>query len=686
MKQFRLVLALVMASMLVSCSLEEDTPFNKLNSPDNTISTKSGLVESNSMMMLLGQKLPNPYSISNMQAAHDSLYPNLNIQLPVTHLYVRFLPQDTAQMRRLLEDSLELFDFPLDYQILRSGYYYKDPSLGSEAPYTWQYTTVSPFYQFPAGIRHEVLGECYIPDDEPPFLRTGSDYSPIDLERKAFELVGLDSMWIEPNNARAKAQPQGRFTVTNTETGREDGIKGAKVRVHNIVKWATTYTSSSGYYKIPKNYRTNVHYAIIFENEKRFSVYSNVPNIFVAKHRFGFHSNQGYTANIYKSSEDWVYAVINNGAYVYYELCSRMGISTPLKHVNIWDSESNLFSGSGAPMFSQLHCYTSNDSFLRTLFSQLVDVIQAICPDSWLPDIVIRADDMSDTRGIYSLLFHELSHASHYVQAGDFYWSRYITYICESYVVQDDCYGNGTLEDAGVCEVGEMWGYFNEDAMTYNFFDGGISDTTGICRSVNGWIHPKILLNLYYNEILTQKEIFDAMTADVDTRAKLQNKMKLQNPDMANHIDISFAENDFYNFRGEWFIKNMTNETIRISLDREKRAIPKRPNTRDFIVPEGPVFQAKLSDSHPLDPGEMLRIGTLAYSSVSSIDFSDFFETEEVAPESLHIADRDSLIFLSPYLSISAEGFFDADNWQLDSGSDVKSKKWVYSVTNEMIN
>ena len=52
MKKFRLVLALVMASMLVSCSLEEDTPFNKLNSPDNTISTKSGLVGSNSMMML----------------------------------------------------------------------------------------------------------------------------------------------------------------------------------------------------------------------------------------------------------------------------------------------------------------------------------------------------------------------------------------------------------------------------------------------------------------------------------------------------------------------------------------------------------------------------------------------------------------------------------------------------------
>lgn len=682
MKKFRLVLALVMASMLVSCSLEEDTPFNKLNSPDNTISTKSGLVGSNSMMMLLGQKLPNPYSISNMQAAHDSLYPNQNIQLPVTHLYVRFLPQDTAQMRRLLEDSLELFDFPLDYQILRSGYYYKDPSLGSEAPYTWQYTTVSPFYQFPAGIRHEVLGECYIPDDEGPLLRTGSEYSPIDLERKAFELVGLDSMWIEPNNARAKAQPQGRFTVTNTETGREDGIKGAKVRVHNIVKWATTYTSSSGYYKIPKNYRTNVHYAIIFENEKDFSIYNLAFDLFRANHRMGFHSNSGYSKNISSSSSDWMYAVINNAAYEYYEFCRINSIALPPKELSIWDSES--LGSSGAPMLGHLLYHVQiNEDIMRSICSFFALPLNLLIRDF---DIKLRTDQLDETRDVYSLVFHELSHASHYVQVGNSYWSRYITYICESYIEQDDCYGNGTLEDAGVCEVGEMWGYFNEDAMTYNFFDGGISDTTGICRSVNGWIHPKILLNLYYNEILTQKEIFDAMTADVDTRAKLQNKMKLQNPDMANHIDISFAENDFYNFRGEWFIKNMTNETIRISLDREKRAIPKRPNTRDFIVPEGPVLQAKLSDSYPLDPGEMLRIGTLAYSSVSSIDFSDFFETEEVAPESLHIADRDSLIFLSPYLSISAEGFFDSDNWQLDSRSDVKSKKWVYSVTNEMIN
>ncbi len=684
MKKFRLVLALVMASMLVSCSLEEDTPFNKLNSPDNTISTKSGLVGSNSMMMLLGQKLPNPYSISNMQAAHDSLYPNLNIQLPVTHLYVRFLPQDTAQMRRLLEDSLELFDFPLDYQILRTGYYYKDPSLGSEAPYTWQYTTVSPFYQFPAGIRHEVLGECYIPDDEPPFLRTGSDYSPIDLERKAFELVGLDSMWIEPNNARAKAQPQGRFTVTNTETGREDGIKGAKVRVHNIVKWATTYTSSSGYYKIPKNYRTNVHYAIIFENEKDFSISDYAIDLFKANHRMGFHSNSGYSKNISSSSSDWMYAVINNAAYEYYEFCRLNSIMPPPKNLKIWEGDD--FTFKSAPMINRLNSVPAViDKFISTCEAGMLDLIFPYLA-TYLPDIIFGAKYLSDTRDIYSSVFHELSHASHYVQVGNSYWTRYITYICETFLEQGDCYGNGSLEDAGVCEVGEMWGYFNEDAMTYNFFDGGISDTTGIYRSVNGWIHPKILLNLYYNEILTQKEIFDAMTADVDTRAKLQNKMKLQNPDMANHIDISFAENDFYNFRGEWFIKNMTNETIRISLDREKRAIPKRPNTRDFIVPEGPVFQAKLSDSHPLDPGKMLRIGTLAYSSVSSIDFSDFFETEEVAPESLYIADRDSLIFLSPYLSISAEGFFDADNWQLDSGSDVKSKKWVYSVTNEMIN
>jgi hypothetical protein len=79
--------------------------------------------------VVLGKKKNNPYSVVNMQAALDTLkaHPDdlegclksasalENIIITTTDLYVRFLPKDTAQYRKLKTDeTLTLFDFPID--------------------------------------------------------------------------------------------------------------------------------------------------------------------------------------------------------------------------------------------------------------------------------------------------------------------------------------------------------------------------------------------------------------------------------------------------------------------------------------------------------------------------------------------------------------------------------------------
>lgn len=79
--------------------------------------------------------------------------------MPFTHLYVRFLPADAQQYRLLGDrDDLELFDFPLDWEIIESGDYYHDPTI-PEDQFTWQYAVVEPDFEFPAGIQYEVLEE-----------------------------------------------------------------------------------------------------------------------------------------------------------------------------------------------------------------------------------------------------------------------------------------------------------------------------------------------------------------------------------------------------------------------------------------------------------------------------------------------------------------------------------------------
>ena len=92
--------------------------------------------------IILGKKLNNPYSLKNMQAAYDSLCRETGVAtrsvdlLEPTHLYVRFLPKDSVDINRLDKEKLDLFCYPLDYDVEQWGDYYHDPSIPEDQP-TW---------------------------------------------------------------------------------------------------------------------------------------------------------------------------------------------------------------------------------------------------------------------------------------------------------------------------------------------------------------------------------------------------------------------------------------------------------------------------------------------------------------------------------------------------------------------
>jgi hypothetical protein len=58
--------------------------------------------------------------------------------------------------------DLDLFDYPLDCEVLQEGDYYND---GITPPETipWLYTVVAPNFVFPAGIQYELLQRCMCP-------------------------------------------------------------------------------------------------------------------------------------------------------------------------------------------------------------------------------------------------------------------------------------------------------------------------------------------------------------------------------------------------------------------------------------------------------------------------------------------------------------------------------------------
>jgi hypothetical protein len=121
--------------------------------------------------IILGQQLNNPYTIANMQQAYLLLYGSTT-PVPVTHLYVRLRPSNPDQLEQLIDDTtLELQDYPMDYQVLQDGDYYQDPSLGVE-DIGWLYTVVLPGYAPPSGIQYEILQQLHIPPNDDLLLES----------------------------------------------------------------------------------------------------------------------------------------------------------------------------------------------------------------------------------------------------------------------------------------------------------------------------------------------------------------------------------------------------------------------------------------------------------------------------------------------------------------------------------
>ncbi len=107
-----------------------------------------------------------------------------DVDIQATHLYVKFLPHSSEGLDILARDStLNLYDYPLDYEIAENGDYYRDPAVPSGQP-TPLYCAVEVGYAFPAKVNYEIVEELFIPDD----------YSD---ERVASGRLGIDDGWVD---------------------------------------------------------------------------------------------------------------------------------------------------------------------------------------------------------------------------------------------------------------------------------------------------------------------------------------------------------------------------------------------------------------------------------------------------------------------------------------------------------
>lgn len=479
--------------------------------------------------------LPNPYALSVMQNVYDT-YCESSVSLEATDLYVKFMVKDSAELYTLKYDyNLELFDYPLDIE-LTEGEVYVNTAL-PESDLTWVYTTVEPDFVFPQGISYEILEECYIPADN-EVIYVGSRGGAINVEDIAFAMMGYNE---SPSaESRANATPQGTIQVYNNNNELNEPVKGVKIRCHRIIKWATAYTNENGQYTMGKSFRYKPHYAIVFDNIKDFDIWGNWGPIARANYNLGWQKNTGYSVDIVNGHYAWDWAVVNNAAYEYYQMCELTGIPKPPSKLKIWVWKD--FCDSSAPMLRRItnaigfngHSSIAN-FFINMIYgltaTRLNTILRVI-----LPDLTIGTLDSSGNRkgynSIYQIVNHELAHASHFSVVGSPYWAKYVSYI----MTYGAYGGNDSGNNAQLCAIGEMWGHFVGYTQAIEKF-GKSSQGIRHLVTIDSWIYPQVFWDIYSSNILSKKQIFDCLSDEVNTYNKLVAKLYTLYPEQAASIE-----------------------------------------------------------------------------------------------------------------------------------------------------
>ena len=434
---------------------------------------------------ILGDQLKNPFQVDTMRKAFKKLT-GVDCELPITHKYVRFLPESQESYDSLLMDTtLDLYDIPFDREIIELGDYYQSPGFSLEQ-ITWQYTVVPVDKVLPNFVQTEVLANLFLPN-ESNVNNCNTSTSVDALEEEAFKMTGNYTEYsveriapVDGNDKQVtrravkKFHPEGDIRVDNTQLGLT-GVWNVKVKSRRWFNIDHTFTDANGHFRISNGYRGKVHVNLEFQSShaairgiRGFRVWQIADAIDVEVGQFQnsamesigftFQNNAIVTT---EAKRRWMAATTCNALEEYRMFAGANGVLTPHNHLNIWLTTLITTNDAGAaPMLKKI----GN----RSLVSAYVDLklVMAGHPEAvlikriltqFLPDITygyntslgadwLRSDNLS------FILYHEFGHASHYRQVGSMFWLDYIGYI-----IGHLGYGTPTTIGHEKIEVSEGW-------------------------------------------------------------------------------------------------------------------------------------------------------------------------------------------------------------------------------------
>lgn len=455
----------------------------------------------------------NPYSLNIMRKAYSDLHPltkddpeALDSLVQPNYAYIRFLPADSLEYQALCDSELELFSYPLDYEIIGDVSDYHDPTL-PEDQITWQYAVVplneegELIFGEPMIPEGEILEEIYIPGNHDT-----------ELEDRAYEIIGNGTIPNENNKTFL-----GRIVYKDNEGDvQEKGVKGIKVRARNFLKIRTGYTDSLGRYDI--NGYGDLKYQPRFE--LRFE------NVYGAKIGHGFRLIMPSTMDMQgvasckidkrTNFKYWKLAVVNNAIYDWYRRSEEENLPSPPENLYSWVFEGSKHMGATIMLHHGLLAETNVSDVISWFF--LTMGLDGIIYDTILnalitiigPDISITTFPSISEQELYLTAYHELVHTSQFTKAGYSWFAEVFNYELWQIITSGGInpYGEENMNGSGPCGVAE--------AMAYSV-DGFLRGTSHSSID-NLWLESYVdSLIIYQNRNgLTLSKMFENLTPNTE--------------------------------------------------------------------------------------------------------------------------------------------------------------------------
>ena len=422
--------------------------------------------------IVLGSRKENPFSLKNYRGADKkSVKPN--------YYYYKLRTKNLEKLKELIDEGVELSDIPLDYEIVQGGSCYEE-NVPEDDFTKWYYlmTTVEQFRSLDSSFQTVILDEMYVPQSIIDDFEndTQSVYEDYLNENSRFA-------WFD----YAKCKPYGTVKVWDEVREEYVPVPNVKVRVSQWCFFKETTTDENGNFRINANFSTvlqdTLHFKVYFEN-KTDSVFlsgSPIVSYYIPsdKNIRGF---KGCDIKIKKDS-DAQFPRILLAASKYREYAQKDGIPVR-KELKFWCNNS--VSTGVTLMRDVIKVHLDLPSVLLGMIcggpvGAIAGDLVAAALAMYAPDVFVgtaAGEYSTSTENIYELVFHEMSHVSHFTGLGknqiDYWGKEYFEQI-EAWISVcsdgrdpfEDCYNGGKNE---VLNHVESWGYFYGFYLNYRYY------------------------------------------------------------------------------------------------------------------------------------------------------------------------------------------------------------------------